>query len=199
MKKRLMRKVFRERVISMSAEQRSAKSCEAIDRLIHSGLLSRCRSVALYNAMLGEEVDTAHLVRELRSRDVQCSVPLIDGKENTMRMCQLTDETRLNRFGIAEPPLDSACVDDLVDAVVAPGLAFSRCGARLGRGNGYYDRWLGDRQQPPTKHIVVVGLCFDVQLVNDDDDYDWHIVMEPHDVRMQHIATNREIITVERN
>eukprot|EP00697_Spironema_sp_BW2_P001796 gnl/Spiro4/12420_TR6560_c0_g1_i1.p1 gnl/Spiro4/12420_TR6560_c0_g1~~gnl/Spiro4/12420_TR6560_c0_g1_i1.p1 ORF type:complete len:276 (-),score=37.36 gnl/Spiro4/12420_TR6560_c0_g1_i1:101-928(-) len=79
----------------------------------------------------------------------------------------------LNNWGIPEPPPDSLLINGLPlgdpDVVIVPGLAFDpSCGARLGRGKGYYDRYILELQQaraardlPPP---VLVGVAFSSQL-----------------------------------
>ena len=70
--------------------------------------------------------------------------------------------------GIAAPPPDIAIV---------PGLAFDLTGARLGRGKGFYDRWLG-----ANPGVRTVGVCFNCQILE-------RIPAEPHDVRVDAILT----------
>ena len=52
---------------------------------------------------------------------------------------------------------------------LALGMAFDREGHRLGRGRGYYDRFLAQHPQ-----VHTIGLCFDFQLVPE-------VPCEPHD------------------
>lgn len=63
------------------------------------------------------------------------------------------------------------------DLIVVPGVAFDRLGNRIGRGRGYYDRFL-------SKHLGVrrIGICFDFQLVE-------AVPTEPQDIRMDEIIT----------
>ncbi len=49
--------------------------------------------------------------------------------------------------------------------MTAPGLAFDRHGNRLGRGKGYYDRFL-TRARADWPGLVALGICFSGQLVD---------------------------------
>lgn len=66
------------------------------------------------------------------------------------------------------------------DLLVVPGLGFSPKGARLGRGKGFYDRFI-------TKHkMITVGLCFKEQLKND-------LPLEGHDKLLDIVITPDEV------
>ena len=62
-----------------------------------------------------------------------------------------------------------------IDTAIIPGIAFDRKGHRLGRGKGYYDRFLAD-----TPYIYKIGVCFDFQKVD-------HVPHSAHDVRMDEV------------
>ena len=49
-----------------------------------------------------------------------------------------------------------------IDLILVPGVAFDKRGNRLGRGGGYYDRFI--KSQPPT--TTLVGVAYDFQLVD---------------------------------
>ncbi len=91
--------------------------------------------------------------------------PQVRGAE--VVLLRVEDRTLLGgadwKFGA---PGFSACPEvspaDL-DAILVPGIAFTRAGRRLGRGGGYYDRLLA-RCSPRTARI---GVCFDCQIVDD--------------------------------
>ena len=63
------------------------------------------------------------------------------------------------------------------DLIVVPGVAFDGNGNRLGRGRGYYDRFL-------CHHLEVkrIGICFDFQLVDE-------VPSEPFDIRMDEVIS----------
>lgn len=73
-------------------------------------------------------------------------------------------------FGILEPKRNLSRVD-LDDSslrgkkilMIVPGLAFSKSGARLGRGKGFYDRYIA-RLLKTECVLTTAGLCFDFQI-----------------------------------
>jgi 5-formyltetrahydrofolate cyclo-ligase len=65
-----------------------------------------------------------------------------------------------------------------IDTILIPGLAFTKSGHRLGRGGGFYDRYLALLPSTSCK----IGVCFALQLVED-------LPFEPHDQRMNAIVT----------
>lgn len=69
------------------------------------------------------------------------------------------------------------CPPEKLDLVVVPGVAFTRGGARLGRGRGYYDRYLS----LPGLRAFCVGACFAHQLVD-------ALPVEPHDRAMDAVC-----------
>ncbi len=70
-----------------------------------------------------------------------------------------------------------------IDLILVPGLAFTRAGRRLGRGGGYYDRVLAQRNP----HAIVLGVCFDLQLVPE-------IPCEPHDQSVDAVVTESGLL-----
>ena len=65
------------------------------------------------------------------------------------------------------------------DAVIVPGLAFTRAGDRLGQGGGWYDRFLAGVDPS----CATVGVAFAPQIVDD-------LPTEPHDVRLDFVVTD---------
>lgn len=72
-------------------------------------------------------------------------------------------------------------VTDRIDAVVLPGLGFTRDGARLGYGKGFYDRWLARNPQ-----ALRIGLCFETQVCD-------HLALESHDEAIDVLVTDKGI------
>lgn len=89
--------------------------------------------------------------------------------------------TVLNRYGILEPPSDAPILEpDTVRLALVPGLLFTRSGARLGYGGGFYDRLL------PNLHCPLVGVTRDALIVD-------ALPLEPWDVAMTHLVTESSV------
>lgn len=70
-----------------------------------------------------------------------------------------------------------------IGAIAVPGLAFTKSGHRLGRGGGYYDRYLASL---PTS-TMRIGVCFALQIVAT-------LPIEPHDQPMHAVVTEEGLI-----
>ena len=66
-----------------------------------------------------------------------------------------------------------------IDLVLVPGIAFTRSGARMGRGFGFFDRFLAHRARAATK----VGIAFRFQIVES-------LPLESHDVKLDLVVTD---------
>lgn len=86
------------------------------------------------------------------------------------------------KFGIQEPPPDAKEVNaSAIDIVLVSGLAFDGACNRLGRGRGFYDRWL------PQISGIKIGVGFDHQLIE-------AVPIESHDHQLDMVVTpSREI------
>lgn len=61
--------------------------------------------------------------------------------------------------------LTDCSVSGGLDLILVPGLAFTRSGQRLGRGKGYYDRYLHHyRQLSGVRPVTSVALAFKEQI-----------------------------------
>jgi 5,10-methenyltetrahydrofolate synthetase len=63
------------------------------------------------------------------------------------------------------------------DIILVPGLAFTRAGGRLGRGGGFYDRFLNGLERGA---VLVWGVCFRGQMVEE-------LPLEEHDQRVDRV------------
>jgi 5-formyltetrahydrofolate cyclo-ligase len=94
------------------------------------------------------------------------------------------DELVVGKWKILEPPHErwgepGKEVDPLaLDLVMVPGVGFTREGARMGNGQGYYDRLL-ERVRPDAP---LIALAYECQIFLD-------LPVSPHDVYMDKVVT----------
>ncbi len=106
----------------------------------------------------GSEIATRSLLRALLDQGRVVGVPRVEGDHLVCRRIRSLDDLVPGRFGI--PTSDGPDLGDRVRVVLAPGLAFTPAGERLGYGAGYYDRYLAG-----LSGAVAVGLCFEHQVL----------------------------------
>lgn len=182
-RKRALRRQLREALKDMDPRQRQAKERAIIREL--EATLAGARVVGGFWPLDGEP-DVRPWLRALARSGVMVAFPRVEGDE--LRFCAVRDPDRDLRpgfRGIKEPGAGLVpCPAAAMDAVVVPGLAFSRCGARLGRGGGHYDRWL-TTSRPPR----VLGVAFAVQVLQ-------RLPEDPWDARVDAIVTEGGVTAV---
>lgn len=129
--------------------------------------------VMLYSA-LPDEVQTQAFLEKWR-HEKKIILPTVVGDD--IIPVELAENTgfAVGDFNILEP--QNKPYTGGYDLIVVPGVAFDRNGNRIGRGRGYYDRFL-------CKHLDVkrIGICFDFQLVD-------KVPTEPNDIRMDEVIS----------
>ena len=137
--------------------------------------------VVTYRALAGE-VDVAEL--EADAALGPFALTRTPGEGLDLSVHPVGGELERHRFGFTQPVAGSGTVSlGDVRAVLVPGLAFDRCGARLGHGSGYYDRFLA--RLPASAWRVGVAR-YDVVVDA--------LPVEPHDVALTHLVTEHGVV-----
>lgn len=140
------------------------------------------RAVAVYDAQ-PFEVPLGALVLELTQRGVDCVFPRVVRGSKQLAFHLVGDDWVCGPFGIREPdPRSPARAIKDIDVFLVPGVAFTREGARIGRGAGYYDTTLALRGP----QAQTIGIAFECNVVP-------AVPMEAHDVWMDLVATEQGV------
>lgn len=183
MTKSELRREMRQRLRSLGAD-RAEKSRAIVAALVADPAFIRAERVALFSPLPGEP-DVESLWSQEGAR--RFCYPRVTGARLEFLDTPTLDELRPSEWfpAVREPASLEARIipPDEIDLILVPGLAFTRDGWRLGRGGGFYDRFLG----LVTKQSAKLGVCFDLQLVE-------ALPTESHDERLDGVITESGLI-----
>lgn len=158
--------------------QLAAMSMAIVDKLTArlASFLNHPSSVILAYWPLPDEVDLYPLLDSLVTEGHTVLLPKVLD-DNTMSLHRYTSRADLveGLFHIMEPVGEPFIAFDQIDVALVPGMAFDAAGHRLGRGRGYYDRFLASH---PRLHTI--GVCFPFQRVAD-------VPSEAHDIMINEV------------
>ena len=176
MRKEELRQQIRQIKRQFSPQQLEELSLPVISRL--SPLLAEAKTIMAYYS-LPDEVNTHALIDELIAEGKTVLLPKVTG-DDMMELRRYTDHADLQEgtYHILEPVGEPFTDYASIDIILVPGLAFDAAGHRLGRGRGYYDRFLRTMGTVPTVRsaadyrgtvpsVRTLGVCFDFQKVDE--------------------------------
>ena len=123
---------------------------------------------------LPDEVNTHQLLDDLVEEGKTVLLPkVLDATTMELRLYTGPHDLAPGPFGIMEPSgsqyspssflFPPSSKTSSIDVALIPGVAFDALGHRLGRGRGYYDRFLRTMGTVPSVRPRLLGLCFDFQ------------------------------------
>jgi 5-formyltetrahydrofolate cyclo-ligase len=163
--KHRLRKVMRECRDALPPEQARALSRSVQTRALGLPCYRQAAAVLLY-AAVGNEVATDLIFADVHATRRPVFYPVADpaGRGLDFRAVLALEELHEGSFGIPEPHDGEPFRPGNRKVVVfVPGLAFSVSGQRLGRGGGFYDRFLASTGPG----ITAVGLGYSFQVLDE--------------------------------
>ena len=158
MDKKDLRQFIRMQKGQFTQKKLEELSLPIIKRLLAHPRVKQAHTLMMYYS-LDDEVNTHEVINQLVEQGKIVLLPaVVDDTRMELRQYADPSDLRGGFFHIMEPVGKVFTDYDSIDVAIVPGMAFdSRCN-RLGRGKGYYDRFLSER---PT--IYKIGVCFDFQ------------------------------------
>ncbi len=181
-RRQIKEKLSLRKNISGLNESDSKKACSLLS---DSEIYKKANMILAYMPM-PEEVDITPIIKNALILGKYAAVPRIINGTNDMDFYLLENsasgeesdikefENQFDRgvFGIREPKesLKKLSISDIRNAayeksclILVPALAFERSGARLGRGKGFYDKFLSALKGSP---VISCGVCFNFQILD---------------------------------
>jgi len=143
-------------------EDRKNKSRLIKNKLLRQKVFKKAKKVMFYIAMKGE-VETREMIESALRLGKIIAVPVCVKNRASLRPAILNSHAHLKKgpYGVSEPVINRFIRPEDLDLVIAPGVAFDKKGNRLGRGKGYYDRFLSKLP----KDTPSIGLAFRLQIL----------------------------------
>ena len=164
------------------AERKSRQACAAVVSLPE---FLNASTIMAYMT-IPNETDASEIIRAAWDMSKTVLVPEVSTEPREMFAVELRSleaGLKIGFFGILEPDGSTPWPADQIDMMIVPALAFDRLGNRLGRGGGFYDRFLAQDHM----HAVTCGLAFQEQLLDE-------IPTEHHDRPVDLLVTDEEVL-----
>ncbi|MDE5792966.1 MAG: 5-formyltetrahydrofolate cyclo-ligase [Oscillospiraceae bacterium] len=179
--KNIFRKHMREFLKTQDKLMKKTADIEIFKNLCANIWIKQADVILCYYAM-PEEPATQEFISEMLKQNKKIALPKCDINQNgIMQFYEIknlsAEEIKAGAFGIPEPIKNNQAELTSKSVILVPALAFTRQGQRLGRGGGYYDRFL---QKYPELHKI--GVCYDKMLVQ-------NLPCELHDCYVDRIIT----------
>ena len=158
--KRAIRREVLARRDAVAPPERSERSLRVAERVLALPEVLRARTMMAFWSF-GSEVETAPLIRRLHEAGTRVALPRIREGDLVAVAYAPGDPVAPTPFGAMEPSGSEIVEPSCLDAVLVPGVAFDRRGARIGYGGGFYDRFLA-RTRPG---VPAIAIGFAVQVV----------------------------------
>lgn len=172
--KREVRREVRRRISELTAEQRAEAACEIFRNVEAVEQFAKADTIALF-ASMDDEVSTVEALERWSAMGKHLVVPRVEG--DIMHFYDYAPERmQTGAFGIEEPMGDKECPAEDIDLIIVPARAFTRTGQRLGRGGGFYDKYMS----LPGFRAYKIGIAFGCQIFDE-------LISENHDIMVDEV------------
>jgi len=183
--KKALRADLREQLRRIDAQELRRRSADAAARLTHTDAFAGAGAIMIF-LPLAYEIDARPVAVRAWQTGKTVTVPQVGYAQRRMiplEIRSLAEPMDTDRHGVQTPTHGRPIPVEMIDLVVVPGLAFDRAGHRLGRGGGFYDRFLSQ----PDFHGAACGLGLDEQLVD-------RVPATGHDVALDMLVTDEQVL-----
>ena len=186
--KEQLRSEIKKYLHAVPREEFCSRGEKAAALLRSSPLWRRYATVFLFLSMKSE-IETHPLLGAALKEGKKVLAPGVEDNRLVFRhVASAEGPWRKGPFGIREPTGAEAGDGDFPALVLAPGLAFTREGTRLGRGGGYYDRFFAELDREKREYTAL-GFCMDFQIREE-------VPSAERDKKMDGFLTGTELVII---
>ena len=176
---RALRAIVEQKRRIMTKEQVEEQSALIMAQLEQMSAFREAKTVLLYYP-IHNEVDLRPLLTKYKGQKIFL-LPVTHRHSMEVRPYDGEDMMRRGRLGVPEP--QTSTYRGHIDLIIVPGVVFDQHRHRIGRGGGYYDRFL--RKQLTAKKV---GVCYSFQLKKHTIPHSWR------DEKLDRIITPQQTI-----
>jgi len=182
--KKALREQLREALSAVPPTQLHERSHRACALLTDTPEYSQAEIMMVFLS-LPTEVDTTPLVLRAWRDDKRVLAPRVSFKQRRIlpiEIRSLSDDLLESPLGIREPAKGVPIPIENIDLVIVPGLGFDQTGNRIGRGRGFYDRFLVQEEW----RGISCGFAFESQVVDE-------VPVSDHDMKVDMLVTDQQV------
>ncbi len=161
--KKILRKQIYEKIKKIDREELLKEKEEIESNLERLPVYKEAKTILFFWSLPGE-VDTKDLIERAKKNGKRIALPVVIN-EQEMELYDYKNQSLLkqNKWGIEEPVREKSSKIEINDlnVVIVPGVAFDCQKRRLGRGKGYYDRFL----EKLSDDVTTISLAFRCQIL----------------------------------
>ncbi len=182
--KNSVRELLAQKRRLLTKEMVKEDSAKVLALLEQLSCFESAKSVLIYYPTQNE-IDLLPLIKRYKKEKIFL-FPVV--RRRSMSACPYEGNAKMHRgkYRIPEPTTDPFV--GKIDLIVLPGVAFDANGTRLGRGGGYYDRFLSKL----SKDTILVGVGYDFQLIEE-------VPANRRDKHLHYVITPNGVIKVKRD
>lgn len=156
--KRKMRELLSQKRRILTQEMVRENSDKVVALVEQLPAFQTAKTVLIYYPTRNE-IDVLSLIKKYKSTKTFL-FPVVHRHGMTACPYEGNDKMHRGKFNIPEPT--TAPYEGKIDLTIVPGLGFDTKGNRLGRGGGYYDRFISSTKS----QSLLVGVGYDFQIVD---------------------------------
>ena len=174
----------------IKSDGRELKSERIAKSLFSLNAFQSAQTVFIF-VSLDEESDTKKIIERSIIDEKLVAIPRICGNDLIFHPIHNEMKYTNHRLGIREPDSEEPVIDPekltTPFIIIVPGLAFDKKKRRLGRGGGFYDRFLKNLRQSAGLNFNAIGICFSEQIMDEVPTFE-------HDESVDVVVTDNAII-----
>ena len=179
--KQKVRELLAQKRRIMPVDERTIQSTKILEQIESLPVFQSAKTILLYYP-IQNEVDVLPLVKRYK-HEKTILFPVSHRRGMTVHPYAGNAMMHRGKFGIPEPT--TPAYEGTIDLMIVPAVAFDKKGRRLGRGGGYYDRFI----KKIKNHTFTLGVAYDFQMIDE-------VPSARHDQRVQGVVTPNQTILV---